>query len=144
MLNSIGFDQTRSFAPLVTIIVPVYNAERYLQKCLESIFNQTYRNLEIIVINDGSKDGKEKICKQMVLRDNGFEYTYKNNAGVSAARNDGLLMAKGEFVLFVDSDDYIESDMVEELIEVIVREGADILVHGLIFEKANGTFIKQV
>lgn len=100
----------------ISVIVPVYNVEEYLPKCIESILNQTHKNLELILVDDGSPDGSPKICDEYAEKDKRVKVIHKKNAGVSAARNDGLDAAKGDFIAFVDSDDWIEQDMYEKLI----------------------------
>ena len=91
----------------VTIIVPVYNVEKYLRKCLDSLINQTYKNLEIIVIDDGSMDSSGKICDEFAEKDDRVIVIHQKNAGVSIARNVGLDRMSGDYVTFVDSDDYL-------------------------------------
>ncbi len=101
---------------LVSVIVPVYNAERYLQTCVESIIKQTYKNIEIILINDGSVDGSLQLCKDFNERDSRIRVIDKENSGVSATRNLGIAKANGKYVCFVDSDDYVEPAFIEELL----------------------------
>lgn len=101
--------------PLISVIVPVYNAEKYLPKCLDSILAQTYKKLEIILVDDGSTDNSGKICDEYALKDSRIKIIHKQNGGVSSARNVALSVAKGEYIGFVDSDDYIENDMYEYL-----------------------------
>jgi minor teichoic acid biosynthesis protein ggaB len=101
---------------LVSVIVPVYNVENYLRECLDSIVVQTYRNIEVILIDDGSNDSSGEICDEYADKDNRIKVIHKENGGVSAARNTGLDIAKGEWISYVDSDDYIESTMLETLI----------------------------
>ena len=112
----------------ITIIVPVYNVEHYLDKCLESLINQTYKNLEIIVINDGSIDNSGIICQEYAQKDNRIVYIEKENGGQSEARNMGLDRMTGSYVTFVDSDDWIELDYVEILYKKITEYQADIAV----------------
>lgn len=100
----------------VSIIVPVYNAEKYLHRCLDSIVNQTYKNIEIILIDDGSADSSGEICDVYKRMDNRIHVIHQTNQGVSVSRNAGLNKAAGEYILFVDADDYIETNMVEVLI----------------------------
>lgn len=100
---------------LISIIVPVYNVEQYLEKCVKSITKQTYENIEIILVNDGSTDTSGKICDKLKLEDNRIKVIHKENGGLSDARNAGLKKAKGEYIGFVDSDDYIKEDMFETL-----------------------------
>ena len=93
----------------VSIIVPFYNAEKFLDKCINSVLKQTYDNYELILVNDGSTDGSQKICEKYCnTSENKIRYIYQNNAGVSSARNKGIDSAKGEFITFVDADDHID------------------------------------
>ena len=102
--------------PLVSIILPVYNAQSHLARCLESVCGQTYKNLEIIVLNDGSKDQSLPVCEEFRARDSRILLVDKANSGVSDTRNLGLKLASGEYVQFVDSDDYIDPDYTEHLV----------------------------
>lgn len=104
---------------LISVIIPVYNVERYLPECLKSVSEQTYKNLEIILVDDGSTDNSGQLCDIWSERDNRIITIHKKNGGVSSARNAGLKIAKGDFVGFVDSDDWIESRMYEKLIDAI-------------------------
>lgn len=97
--------------PLITVIVPVYNVEKYLRRCLDSIIRQTYQNLEILCIDDGSIDNSGEICEQYAARDARIKVIHQENQGLSTARNRGLDAAEGEYIAFVDSDDYILEDM---------------------------------
>lgn len=119
---------------LFSIIVPVYNAEKYLNRCIDSILNQTARNFELLLINDGSKDSSGKIIDSYVKSDNRIKCIHKTNGGVSAARNLGLNMAKGDYVTFVDSDDWIESSLLEHCFSIIEKHGVDIIRWGYICE----------
>ena len=110
----------------ISVIVPVYNVEHYLERCLESITNQTYRNLEILIINDGSTDGSLEICQKYSEIDSRIIIITQENQGCSVARNLGLSMATGDFISFVDSDDYLDPTMLEELYLLLKRYGADI------------------
>lgn len=101
---------------LVSIIVPVYNTEVYLRTCIESIIRQTYNNLDVILVDDGSSDNSLNICLEMEKLDSRIRVYSKINGGVSNARNDGIEMARGNYIMFVDSDDYIEHDMVEKML----------------------------
>ena len=114
--------------PLISIIVPVYNVKNYLEKCLQSICGQTYKNLEIILIDDGSSDGSGELCDLFAQRDGRIRVFHQANAGQSAARNRGLAVAQGEFLGFVDSDDWIESDMYEFLYRLLKENEADISI----------------
>lgn len=111
---------------LVSIIVPAYNIEKYIGRCLESILNQTYKNLEIIVIDDGSNDKTVQIIDEYAKKDKRIIAMHKKNGGVSSARNLGLDIASGDYIGFVDGDDQIENDMYETLVTMLENENADI------------------
>ena len=111
---------------MISVIVPIYNKAPYIQKCLEDISNQTYRNLEIICINDGSTDDSGEIVKAFVKKDSRFQYVEQENQGVSAARNRGLELANGEYISFIDCDDGLECDMYAFLLDLIKKYNADI------------------
>ena len=100
---------------MISIIVPIYNVELYLEKCIESIINQTYKDIEVILINDGSTDKSGIICDKYAKIDDRIIVLHKENGGVSSARNKGLDIAKGDYIAFVDPDDYIEPNMYEEM-----------------------------
>ncbi len=100
----------------VSVIVPIYNAEKYLNKCLESIIGQTYKNLEIILVDDGSSDNSPTICDAWAQIDSRIRVIHKKNGGVSSARNAGIDLAQGDYIGFVDADDWIEPNMYEVLI----------------------------
>lgn len=108
---------------LISVIVPVYNVEKYLPKCLESIANQTYRNLEIILVDDGSTDGSGRICDEYAARDPRARVIHQNNKGLWAARNAGQDSANGEFLFFPDSDDYFHYDMIRLMHGAITNNG---------------------
>lgn len=110
---------------LVSIIVPVYNVEKYLEPCLLSIANQTYKNIEVLIVNDGSTDNSEKVALQFTTKDNRFKLYSKINAGLSTARNFGIDQAQGDFICFVDSDDTIKLTFVEKLLNKTVAFDAD-------------------
>lgn len=111
---------------LVSVIVPAYNIEEHIGRCLESILNQTYRNLEIIVVDDGSNDQTRGIIDQYAKKDKRIVVIHKKNGGVSAARNSGIDIASGDYISFVDGDDQIENDMYETLVTMLETENADI------------------
>lgn len=115
---------------LVSIIVPVYNVEKYLEKCLDSLINQTYRNLQIILVDDGSGDDSGTICDRYAAQDNRIQVIHKKQSGVSAARNTGLEAAKGSYICFEDSDDWIDEKMIETMYENMVEEKAQISIIG--------------
>ena len=111
---------------LISIIVPVYNVEQYLEKCVNSIINQTYKNLEIILVDDGATDTSGKMCDELAKIDSRIKVYHKENGGLSDARNYGVERATGEYIGFVDSDDYIDSEMYEKLYEAIKKENTDV------------------
>ena len=100
---------------IISVIVPIYNVEEYLEECLESIQNQTYTNIEVIMINDGSTDGSKEICERFCQQDNRFKLVTQENQGLSAARNRGVKESIGEYIMFVDSDDVVKENIVEVL-----------------------------
>lgn len=106
---------------LISVIVPVYNVEKYIKNCIDSIINQTYKNLEIILIDDGSKDNSGKICDEYTKLDNRIKAIHKKNGGLSDARNVGIDNATGKYITFIDSDDYVENDYVEYLYKLIKK-----------------------
>lgn len=116
----------------ISVIVPVYNAEQFLDKCISSIIDQTYNNLEIILINDGSTDNSLDICEKYADSDSRIILISKENGGVSSARNKGLEIATGDYIGFIDSDDYISFDMYEKLLIATVKNDADIAECGYI------------
>lgn len=113
---------------MVSIIVPVYNSEEYLHKCVNSILKQTYINIQVILVDDGSTDKSPEICDYFTKIDNRVEVIHKKNEGVSVARNQGIKAAMGECILFVDSDDYIDAKMVSSLLLVYENEDSDLIL----------------
>lgn len=116
---------------LISIIIPVYKVEKYLEKCIESVLKQTYTNLQIILVDDGSPDNCGKICDEYAKKDSRIEVIHKINGGLSDARNVGINRANGRYIGFVDSDDYIKEDMYEKLINLIKEYDADISICNL-------------
>lgn len=114
--------------PKVSVIVPVYNVEKFLNRCVESVLNQTYENFELILIDDGSPDKCGEMCDKFVEKDNRVKCVHQKNGGVSRARNAGLDIAKGEYICFVDSDDWIEPNLLEECIKYVELYGSDIVL----------------
>ena len=112
---------------LVTVIIPVYNVEKYLRQCLDSVINQTLREMEIILVNDGSTDSSLEICKEYRNHDDRIILIDQQNAGLAAARQAGLNIAKGEYIGFVDSDDYLEPDMYEKMFAAAAKTSAEIV-----------------
>lgn len=115
---------------IISIIVPVYNAQSTLERCLYSILQQSYRKIEIICIDDGSKDNSLYILKEFEQRDKRIKVITKDNEGVSSARNEGIRASRGDYILFIDSDDYIEKNLISDLYGAIKREDADIVMEG--------------
>lgn len=113
---------------LISIVIPVYNTEKYLKKCVNSILNQTYCNLDIILVDDGSTDNSGKICDELTKADKRIRVFHKENSGVSASRNLGIMEAKGKYIGFVDSDDFIEADMYKILYENMIKYNLDISI----------------
>lgn len=114
--------------PLVSVIVPVYKVEAFLQKCLQSIDNQSYKNLEIILVDDGSPDQCGRICDEFAARKKNVIVVHQDNQGLSASRNIGVSVSKGEYIVFVDSDDFISDNHIEYLLNLILKYNADISV----------------
>ena len=121
----------------ISVIVPVYNVEKYINRCVDSIINQTYKNLEIILVDDGSPDNCGKICDEYAKKDGRIKVVHKENGGVSSARNIGLDIATGDYIGFIDSDDYIELDMFECLVNSIIKYNLDICECNFIIEEKN-------
>jgi glycosyltransferase involved in cell wall biosynthesis len=119
--------------PKISIIIPVYNAERYLEECINSVILQSHRNCEILLINDGSKDSSLSICKKFAERDNRIIVIDKENGGVSSARNAGLEQATGEYIAFVDSDDWIDESIYTSIFEKF-GEQFDIAISGIVYK----------
>ena len=113
---------------LISIIIPVYKVEKYLNKCIDSVIGQTYKNLEIILVDDGSPDNCPRICNEYASIDKRAIVIHKENGGLSSARNAGLDIAKGEYIFFLDSDDYIAENTIERLYKALVLEKADIAI----------------
>ena len=116
--------------PLISVIVPVYRVEPFLPRCLDSLRNQTYRNLEILLVDDGSPDNCGKICDEYAEKDHRFRVIHKENGGLSSARNAGLDAAAGEFIGFVDSDDWIAPQMYETLLSALIKWDAQLACCG--------------
>lgn len=114
----------------VSIIVPIYNVEKYLNRCVDSLINQTYRNLEIILVNDGSPDNSPEMCDKYAVNDSRIKVIHKENGGLSDARNAGIDIATGKYIMFIDSDDYAELDMVESAVMAIKKDDSDVALWG--------------
>lgn len=112
--------------PLISVIVPIYNVEKYLARCVDSIANQTYKNLEIILVDDGSPDLCPQMCDDYAEKDSRIKVVHKKNGGLSDARNAGMAVATGAYISFIDSDDYVSDDFFECLLDVMNKENSDI------------------
>lgn len=128
----------------ISIIIPVYNSVKFLNACLDSIIRQTYQNMEIILVDDGSTDGSSTLCDEWGKKDSRIRTLHQKNQGVSAARNYGLKFATGNLISFVDSDDTLENDMYEKLIDTMLKYKADIAHCGYKRMNENGEIIKEV
>lgn len=129
---------------LVSIIVPIYNVEKYLETCIESIINQTYKNLEIILVNDGSTDNSLTICKKYEKKDDRIIIIDKQNGGLSDARNAGTLKSKGKYICYIDSDDYVEKDYIKCLYNSIKTNKTDISQCCINYVDDEGNFLKKI
>ena len=129
--------------PLISVIVPVYNVEPYLRRCVDSILRQTYRNLEILLVDDGTKDNCGAICDAYARQDERVKVIHKENGGLSSARNAGIDASTGEYLSFVDSDDWIEPDMIKALADNMTRvsdyAGAEIICSNFVIDRGDGT-----
>ena len=126
---------------LISIIIPVYNSEKYLKKCLQSLLDQSYPYFEIIIVNDGSTDSSKKICEELSEKDSRIRVINQENSGVSVARNRGMSEMKGKYFTFVDADDYVNKDFLKILFESIIQNDSDMSVCGLIHENDDNTKI---
>lgn len=127
----------------ITVIVPIYNAIEYLEKCLDSIVHQTYKNLEIILVDDGSTDGSEIVCEKYGRKDPRIQVVHKANGGLSSARKCGIDRAGGDYITFVDADDYIDLNAVEYIADQLKCSSPDILAYGLIEEYVDHEVTKK-
>ena len=129
----------------VSIIIPVYNVEPYLRQCLDSVLGQTFKNFEVLLVNDGSTDNSGFICQEYVEKDNRVRYFEKENEGVSSARNFGIKHSRGEYITFIDSDDWVEPNYLEIFYKTIKEKDADIVVANYCtFRKKDATFLFHV
>lgn len=127
----------------ISVIVPVYNVEKYLDRCIKSIINQTFEDIEIILVNDGSTDRSGDICDEYKRKDSRIKVIHQNNKGVSNARNKGILEASGDYIQFVDSDDWIEKEFCENVYNQIYKYNPDIIFTGFILEDDHGNLIRE-
>ena len=123
----------------ISVIMPVYNVERFLRESIESVINKTYKNLEIILVDDGSKDNSGHICDEYIKKDSRIKVFHQENKGLSGARNTGLDNSTGEYIMFIDSDDLFELDACEKMYEAIERRGADFVIGNYIYIDEDGT-----
>ena len=128
---------------MISIIIPIYNVEKYLEKCLDSILNQTYKNLEIILIDDGSTDNSPNICNSYCEKDKRIKIIHKNNEGVSSARNKGIELSKGKYIVFIDSDDYVSNEHIEVLYDCIISNNVDLVISNLIDISEDGIILNN-
>lgn len=129
---------------MISIIIPVYNVSQYLNECIQSIVNQSYKDFECILIDDGSSDGSETICDQWEQKDSRIKVIHQSNQGVSKARNRGIAEAQGKYIAFIDSDDWIEENYLITLLEPIDKDICDLSIVGIISDYNNGTSIKSI
>lgn len=125
---------------MVTIVVPVYNISNYIENCVDSILRQTYRNFELILVNDGSTDGSSIICKRYCKKDGRVKLINKDNGGLSSARNSGIDHAHGKFIIFIDGDDWIDEDYVQKLVDAITKTRSSIAVFHMKKELKNEAY----
>ena len=128
---------------LISVIIPVYNVEKYLDRCMETVLNQTYGNMEIILVDDGATDQSGKKCDEYALKDERVKVIHKKNGGLSSARNAALEIATGDYIGFVDSDDYIDEYMFEKMLQYCIDNDCDISVCGHFTEKNNKISIEE-
>lgn len=129
--------------PVISIIVPVYNVEKYLPQCVDSVLSQTYKDFELILVDDGSPDGSPAICDSYAQKDVRIRVIHQKNAGVSVARNNGILHARGKWINFIDSDDFVENDYLERF--ELDKDDADLIIQGIdFFDHRIGTTFKSI
>ena len=127
----------------ISVVVPVYNAEKYLRRCVDSLIYQTYENIDIVLVDDGSIDDSFKICDEYSALDTRVQVIHKKNAGQGLARNDGIDIAKGKYICFLDSDDYFEQDTCEELVRIMEKTRADICSFGYQIDDKNDKVVTR-
>lgn len=141
----LGCKKTEKVSPKLSIIVPIYNSQDYLSTAVDSLVNQTYKNIEIVCVNDGSKDDSLEMLNKYKEKDNRVVVVDKPNGGVSSARNEGIKASTGEYITFIDSDDYIDLDAYENCMNRVMEQNADILAFGFKFEpsQTDGTNVSD-
>ena len=133
----------QSDVPLVSVIVPVYNTEKYLLQCINSLRKQTLRNIEIIIVDDGSTDGSNNICKALAAEDSRIRLTEQAHKGTAAARNQGIDLARSQYIMFVDSDDWVEPDFCEVPFRTAEETGADVVIFQVLRYGKGGKCVKH-
>ena len=126
--------------PLISVIIPIYNVETFLPSCIESVINQTYENLEIILIDDGSTDKSGKICDKYSENDSRITVIHKDNEGVAEARNTGIENMSGEYFCFVDGDDYVDNEYISEMYSLTKEYDADISMCSYVYKWRDGRY----
>lgn len=129
--------------PLISVLIPVYNTSVYLSQCIESVLKQKYNNLEIIIVDDGSTDNSFEICSKYKFKDKRITLIHQNNCGLVKARKKAASIAKGEFTICLDSDDFFDCDMIEKMVNLILKYDADIVCSGYVKEKEEGSFPRE-
>ncbi len=130
--------------PKISVIIPVYNTEKYLRRCIDSVLAQTYQDFELLLIDDGSKDSSGAICDEYAEKDTRVKVFHKENGGVSSSRNVGLEHARGEWITFVDADDWIAYDMLRQMLERADAKGADVVLGDFAFSFSKGDVIYMI
>ena len=128
---------------MISIIVPIYNSKQYIKRCVDSILSQTYRDFELLLVDDGSTDGTSVLCDELGLSDERVRVIHQTNSGVAIARNHGMRQARGEYVAFIDSDDYVDSNYLEALI-VGIKQGADVSFCSAIHEDEDNSILRNI
>lgn len=129
--------------PIISVVIPVYNCEKYISRCIDSVLMQKFKNFELILVDDGSLDNTSRICDEYIQKDKRIQVIHKKNGGVSSARNAGIRIARGEYITFIDSDDYIDEKMFEVAYREINRTQSDLFVSGICMEKWEEQQISQ-
>ena len=127
---------------MISVIVPIYKVEKYLDECVTSIIKQTFRDLEIILVYDGSPDHCPQMCDEWAKRDNRIKVVHKKNGGLSSARNAGLKVENGEYIGFVDSDDYLDATMYEDLMRIACLDRKNVIISSPIYRDTKGRFLR--
>ena len=131
------------YTPLISVIIPIYNVELYLAQCLDSVLNQSYKHIELILVNDGSTDSSPQICENYALNDSRIVVIHQENCGVSSARNYGTRLSSGDYIIYVDSDDYWRGEgNLLNIVQIINDTNADVVCFGAILQYNNGTEIE--